>query len=326
MLAEVVWALRCPVCAAEFGESGPALVCAHGHRFDVARQGYVNLLPGRASTGGDTADMVAARARFLGAGHFDFVAVALADSAAAAAAKSATPAEPTNAAETGLVVDVGAGTGFYLAAVLRRLPGHTGLGLDLAKAAARATARAHPRAGAAVCDVWRALPLADQCADLVLDAFAPRNGQEFHRILRPEGRLLVVTPGRRHLSELVASLGLIEVDAEKQTRLDRTLGRYFRLETMRPYERELHLSRTDAAMLVAMGPSARHLDPADVSARIYSLPQPARVTASVEVRVYRPVRSTDRPLPSHTAGPGTDPAAPQTTPGPTGAGRSRSSR
>jgi 23S rRNA (guanine745-N1)-methyltransferase len=314
MLAEVVSALRCPVCGAEFGQSGPALVCAQGHRFDVARQGYVNLLSGRASTGGDTAEMVAARAQFLRGGHFDFVAEALAGAAVA------------GAGDAGLVVDVGAGTGFYLAEVLRRLPGHTGLGLDVAKAAARAAGRAHPRAGAAVCDVWRALPLADQCADLVLDAFAPRNGQEFHRILRPDGRLLVVTPGRRHLAELVATLGLIEVDVEKETRLDRALSRFFRLETVRSYEREMLLSRTDAALLVAMGPSARHVEPAQVSARLAARPEPARVTASVELRVYRPVRSTDRPLPSHTAGPGTGPAAPPTTPGPTGAGRSRSSR
>lgn len=314
MLAEVVSALRCPVCAAEFGDSGPALVCAQGHRFDVARQGYVNLLSGRASSGGDTAEMVAARAQFLRGGHFDFVAEALAGVAVA------------GAGDAGLVVDVGAGTGFYLAEVLRRLPGHTGLGLDVAKAAARAAARAHPRAGAAVCDVWRALPLADQCAELVLDAFAPRNGQEFHRVLRSDGRLLVVTPGPRHLSELVVTLGLIEVDAEKETRLDRALSRFFRLETVRSYERELLLSRTDAALLVAMGPSARHVEPVQVSTRLATRPDPALVTASVELRVYRPVKSTDRPLPSHTAGPGTGPAAPRTTPGPTGAGRSRSSR
>ena len=313
MLAEVVSALRCPVCAAEFGESGPALVCAQGHRFDVARQGYVNLRPGPAA-GGDTAGMVAARAQFLGAGHFDFVADALAEAAVPAAG------------EAGLIVDVGGGTGFYLAEMLRRLPGHAGVALDMAKPAARAAARAHPRAGSAMCDVWRALPLADECADLVLDVFAPRNGREFHRVLRPDGRLLVVTPGPEHLAELVSTLGLIEVDAEKETRLDRALSRFFRLETVRPYQRELLLSHTDVALLVAMGPSARHVEPAQVSACLASQPEPAGVTAAVELRVYRPVRSTDRPLPSHTAEPGMDRAAPRTTPGPTDAGQWHSNR
>jgi 23S rRNA (guanine745-N1)-methyltransferase len=55
----------------------------------------------------------------------------------------------------GLVVDVGAGTGHHLAAVLDALTAHHGVALDVAKAAARRAARAHPRAAAVVCDVWR---------------------------------------------------------------------------------------------------------------------------------------------------------------------------
>jgi 23S rRNA (guanine745-N1)-methyltransferase len=51
------------------------------------------------------------------------------------------------------------------------------------------------------------LPLADACADLMLDIFAPRNGAEFHRVLRPGGALLVVTPHPDHLAELVGPLG-----------------------------------------------------------------------------------------------------------------------
>ena len=188
--------------------------------------------------------------------------------------------------------------------MLRRLPGHAGVALDMAKLAARAAARAHPRAGSAMCDVWRALPLADECADLVLAVFAPRNGPQVSprpATLRPAacgGRLAEST-----WLSLVSTLGLIEVDAEKETRLDRALSRFFPLETVRPYQRELLLSHTHVALLVAMGPSARHVEPAQVSACLASQPEPAGVTAAVELRVYRPVRSTDRPLPSHTAQP-----------------------
>ncbi|MFG1952782.1 putative RNA methyltransferase [Micromonospora sp. NPDC048830] len=81
----VVHRLRCPVCAEPLAEAAAgtarALRCPRRHSFDVARQGYVNLLAGRAPHIGDTAEMVAARADFLAAGHYDLVSAALADAA-----------------------------------------------------------------------------------------------------------------------------------------------------------------------------------------------------------------------------------------------------
>lgn len=68
MLDDVLPLLRCPVCAAALHRAGPAVRCPAGHSFDVARSGYVSLLPGGAGTA-DTAQMVAARDRFLSAGH-----------------------------------------------------------------------------------------------------------------------------------------------------------------------------------------------------------------------------------------------------------------
>src|SRR5690606_10049715 len=113
--------------------------------------------------------------------------------------------------------------GYYLSAVLDALPDRPGVALDVAKAAVRRAARAHPRAAAAVCDVWRGLPLADGCADLILNVFAPRNASEFRRVLRPTGALIVVTPQPNHLSELVDALDLVRVDPAKQDRLTAAL-------------------------------------------------------------------------------------------------------
>jgi 23S rRNA (guanine745-N1)-methyltransferase len=187
------------------------------------------------------------------------------------------------------VVDVGAGTGHYLAAVLTGLPDHQGLAVDVSKAAARRAAGAHPRAGAAVCDIWRGLPVADACADLVLDVFAPRNAAEFRRVLRPDGALLVVTPSPDHLGELVATLGLIGVDPDKDRRLEATFGHLFRLERETPYERALVLRPEAAARFVAMGPSSWHTDRAELATKLANLPQPIATTSAVKVRVYRPL-------------------------------------
>ncbi len=272
---KVLRALRCPMCGATLRSVPGAVRCEAGHAFDVARQGYVNLLTGRTPAGAETSDMVAARAELLAAGHLAPVARAVVD---------AVPA----CEREGLVLDVGAGTGHYLAAVLDARPTHHGVALDVSKAAARWAARAHPRAASVVADVWRGLPLAAGCVDVLLNLFAPRNGAEFHRALRPDGTLLVVTPAPDHLTELIGPLGLLRVDPDKSERLDQSLGRWFEPthEQRRTYQ--LAMTRDEARRVVAMGPSAWHTEPTTVAARLAEWDEPLTVTVSVMLRTYRP--------------------------------------
>lgn len=144
--------------------------------------------------------MVRARGEFLGLGHYAPIATDLADAAATIVGDRRAGAA---AGSAGCVADLGAGTGYYLAGVLARLAAHAGLALDISKYAMHAAAGAHPRIGAVRCDAWRRLPVAEEVADLVLNVFAPRDGAELRRILRPSGSLLVVTPGPEHLSDLI---------------------------------------------------------------------------------------------------------------------------
>ena len=260
--------LRCPVCGQKLARTGDqALRCGQGHSFDIARQGYVNLTAGRSPHPGDSAEMVADRAAFLAEGHYDFIALALAE---------------TVRAEDGLVLDAGTGTGDYLARVLDAHPATTGLGLDVSKPALRRAARVHPRAGAALADLWRPLPLADASVVALLNVFAPRNGPEFHRVLRPDGLLLVVTPAQDHLKELVASHGLIRVDPAKADRVAETLGPAWRTESTTTHRHRLQLTALETRTLIGMTPSARHLR----LDRIRATEQ--TVTAAVNLTVYRP--------------------------------------
>jgi 23S rRNA (guanine745-N1)-methyltransferase len=283
MLDDVIGWLACPRCGAGLSRSGAALRCPAGHSFDIARQGYVSLLPpGRAAPSGDTLAMVAARAVFLR--HYAGLAAALA--AAARDAVTATGAP-------GCVLDVGSGPGFYLAAVLDGLPDRAGLAVDVSKAALRLAARAHPRIGAVAADAWRRLPVADGAAAAALDVFAPRNGPELRRVLHPRGRLLVVTPDPRHLAELAGPLGLLSVDPRKDERLARTLGPAFEPAGQRHYEERLALDHQAVAAAVGMGPSAWHADPAALAAQIAGLPEPVPVTLAVTLSVFRPVPAGD---------------------------------
>ena len=271
VLTDVLRYLRCPVCAGTLTVTNAGAVgCPRGHSFDIARHGYLHLSVGRPSHPGDSAQMVADRQAWLDTGGYDFLTEAL--------IATVGPAH-------GLIVDVGAGTGHHLAAVLDALPDTVGLAVDVSKPALRRAARAHPRIGAVFADTWRRLPVADGSAAAILDVFAPRNGAEFRRVLRPDGVLVVVTPTAAHLAELVARLRLVRVDPDKTDRVAATLTPWFRLESERVHTRLLHLTRRQAGLLIGMGPSARHLDPA---ALVADLPEPFPVTAAVRVARYRP--------------------------------------
>ncbi|MGA5894787.1 putative RNA methyltransferase [Streptomyces venetus] len=269
--------LTCPLCPSGLARADGALRCADRHTFDIARHGYVSLLTGRRrAASADSADMVRSRASFLRAGHYEPLVRTLAGAAAELAPPDAT------------VLDAGSGTGHYLAAVLDALPEAMGLGLDSSAPALRAAARAHPRGEAVGWDVWQPWPVRTGCADLVLNVFAPRNGPEFHRVLRPDGALLVVTPTARHLRELRSPLGLLAVDPRKEERLRRTLAAHFRPARTEPLEYAMSLTPEDVAGLVTMSPAARHVEPAELRRRVGELPAPVRVTASFVVSVYRP--------------------------------------
>ncbi|MEV1074485.1 putative RNA methyltransferase [Micromonospora parva] len=322
--------LRCPVCGEPLAETtagtARALRCPRRHSFDIARQGYVNLLAGRAPHAGDTAEMVAARADFLAAGHYDVISAALAAAATDAVSRllatrprptPPVPQPPTDTTVSGqsrgtdggaaeqttaavraepapdvdaypLVVDAGAGTGRYLGAVLAALPDAVGLALDVSKPALRRAARAHPRAAAALADTWQRLPLADASTAVLLNVFAPRNGAEFHRVLDPAGTLLVVTPDTDHLAELVDALDLLRVDPDKADRVTDSLGAHFTPTGSAVHRAELTLTRPEAASLVGMGPSAWHTDPDALASQLAALPEPVRVTVAVRVEAYRP--------------------------------------
>jgi 23S rRNA (guanine745-N1)-methyltransferase len=273
VLADVLPYLACPHCGAGLASAGPAVRCASGHGFDVARQGYVNLLSGKVSVGGDSAEMVAARAEFLDAGHYAPIMRAVADHAAGPAG--------------GCVADLGAGTGHYLAAVLDADPSRVGLALEISKPALRRAARAHPRLGAVGCDAWGVLPVRTGAMSVLLNVFAPRNPAELDRILAPDGVLVVVAPTTGHLAGLVADLGLLTVAPDKAQRVAEQLAPALRPSTQDTCEFELTLSHADVLSLVGMGPSAWHIGREALGERVAALPEPVRTTASVVVTAFR---------------------------------------
>jgi 23S rRNA (guanine745-N1)-methyltransferase len=302
--------LLCPVCRQELqpihdGDKGRvrALACPERHSFDAARQGYFNLLVGKGTAfESDTAEMVAARAAFLDAGHYRPLADALAEAARPALSGPA----PT-------VLDSGTGTGHYLRAILDYLDsddhlesddhgtapadgaapaegtgGVAAVGLDISKFALRRAAKLNPEAINLVGDVWQPLPLPDAAVDVVTVVFAPRNAAEFARVLKPSGRLIVVTPRAGHLGEIASQAGMLGIDPDKDERLAEALAGRFSPLPAQDIDVELSLSPEDVTNLALMGPAGHHTDRATLSERLAGLPQTTRVSARFRISIFVP--------------------------------------
>jgi 23S rRNA (guanine745-N1)-methyltransferase len=247
--------LRCPVCRLDLlASTAGALVCGNRHGFDLARDGYVNLLDGRRRSliaRGDSAEQLGHRTAFLEAGHFNPVA-----SAIAAHVVHAAPVEGWR------VLDAGCGTGHHLAGVSAALRAPViGLGFDIARTAARRAARQWRELAFAVADVWAEWPVRDEAADLVLSIFAPKNFAEMSRVLRPGGWLALAYPGPNHLAELVDRFGLLQQHTGKTGRYAAATRRWVGPSTTVRLVHRMRLNRESIRHAVLMGPNARHIAP-----------------------------------------------------------------
>lgn len=189
--------LACPLDGDPLTVNGSAWRCPAGHHFDVAAQGYVNLLPvqhKRSRDPGDSKEMVAARRRFLEAGHYQPIAAAV-----SRAVLAGLPVDGTASC-----LDAGCGEGYYLrqlAAALGERQGLAVLGLDISKWAVLSAAKQDRRANWVVGSNAN-LPILAGTLDRVLCLFGFPVYAEFARVLKPGGELLMVDAGPNHLREL----------------------------------------------------------------------------------------------------------------------------
>lgn len=283
--------LECPLCQEPLAQTGAALQCARGHSFDLARDGYVNLLTGKPR--GDTREMAHARRSFLEQGWYAPLAERLRVLAGQSLADADAP--PVDAAP--VMLDAGCGEGYYLGHLLSAprgddahvcaatAQGRVYLGLDISKDAIRMAARRHPSARFVVADVTRRLPLATGVVALLLDVFAPRNAAEFARLVAPGGTLLVVIPAPDHLVELRNALSLLGIEPEKERHVAAQLSGSFDLVSTDALSYPMRLDHAAVTSLVAMTPNAWHAT-GETAAAIAALPEHIAATAAFRVLCF----------------------------------------
>ena len=260
------------------------LVSETGHSYDVAKQGYVTLAAGAGlKHQGDDMDMVNARETYLARGHFAPFVEAVTGSIQDVVEPVADDVAPS-------ILEVGAGTGYYLAHTLDSIAGSRGVGLDISPHAAKHLAKAHPRIGAVVADVWERLPLRDNSVHAISVVFAPRNPAEFRRILAPGGQVVVLTPEVGHLDELREPLGILGVEEGKIDRMYEQASGYLE-QAADPVDISfpITLDKESIRDQVGMSPSARHISAAELDERLAALPTTLSVTARARLDRLRAV-------------------------------------
>lgn len=263
------------------------LVSESGHSFDVAKQGYVTLAPGAGlKHKGDDADMVTAREAYLSKGHFAPFVEAVTGAVQNALDSTVNADDVPEPA----LLEVGAGTGYYLSHTLDSIEGARGVGLDISPHAARHLAKCHPRVGAVIADVWDRLPLRDESINAISVVFAPRNPAEFQRVLAPGGQVIVLTPQAGHLDELRDPLGILGVEEGKVERMyNQAVGYLEQAADPVNLAYAIQLDKESIAAQVAMSPSARHISAEELAERMAALPQTMCVTAHARLDRLRAV-------------------------------------
>lgn len=248
--------------------------CPAGHSFDVASQGYVNLLPvqdKRSRDPGDSREMVAARRRFLEAGFYQPIAAALAEAVLADL--------PTAAA----CLDAGCGEGYYLRELASALPEGRSLsllGLDISKWAVLAAAKREKRAAWVVGSNAK-LPVPSASFDRLLCLFGFPVWHEFARVLKQGGRLVKVDAGPDHLRELRE---IIYPSLKPQREEEAAVPEGFRLDRVDPVRFAIEVVGAEAlGDLLAMTP---HLHRASAEGRAKAAAL-TRLALSVDVKLSR---------------------------------------
>ncbi len=183
----------CPICNSKLNVENRSYKCENGHSFDMAKQGYVNLLPANkkhSDNPGDSKEMVLARREFLESGRYDCFTEKLCE-----IVNSLFDGERIN------IADCGCGEGYYDGKLNALNCDFDLYGFDISKEAVRFASGKYKTYHYAVGSCFN-MPLCSNSFDLALNIFAPMVESEMARILKTGGYMIYAVPGKEHLMGL----------------------------------------------------------------------------------------------------------------------------
>lgn len=274
-LALVEDILRCPVCGVSMRVSNAELKCVAGHSFDIARQGYVNLLTNKTFIkNADTAAMINARQHMHARPFFQDLARQISDICV----------EVSQSSPAATVVEPGGGSGFYANGVIRRVDAARAVSFDISVHAAKVCAQQSERVAAVVADVWQKWPVADDSADVVLSVFSPRNFMETERVLKTGAVLILVTPEEDHFVEIRTKFNALGIQNHKNEKIAASLENFTNIHQLVHKSTEL-LDGSDMFNSLISGPNGHHIATADT--QMFTNIEPIHVTHCVNISVWK---------------------------------------
>lgn len=180
----------CPICRSPLSLSEKSYYCENKHSYDVAKEGYVNLLPVQKKNSkkpGDNKEMINARRAFLSQGYYNPLISKL------------TPIFDESSRHT--LLDSGCGEGFYSAQISQEVSDLEVIGFDISKEAIKKAAKKYKGHSYLVSSV-QDIPIIDNSIDYILTIFAPINENEFDRILTSNGKIIIISAGPQHMKEV----------------------------------------------------------------------------------------------------------------------------
>lgn len=233
--------LMCPVCHEQLQLKDKTWRCENNHSYDVAKQGYVNLhvvQHKHSKNPGDTPESVQARRAFLSAGHY--------------APLQQAAVQKIRELRIENLLDIGCGEGYYTNAMSNEVL--QCVGVDIAKNAVQAASKTNQKVTWVV-GTGSTLPVLDHSIDLCTSLFSPIPKAEILRVLKPQGYLMVVTPGPQHLFAMREAL-FEEVQAHEPHKFVQQLEDAFELSEELLIDAPLTLSQQELKDLIAMTPYA----------------------------------------------------------------------
>ena len=264
--------LICPICKLPLTVQERQYICPARHSFDIARQGYVNLLTVQQKKSlhpGDTREQVLSRREFLDEGFYEPIVRTLCETARELNAR-------------GPLLDIGCGEGYYSARLAQTI-GAELTGLDISKEAVRVAA-ARYKDGLWLCGTAAHLPVADHAAGTLTSLFALTMAEEFRRVLAPDGLYFQVLAAQDHLLGL-KSIIYPELLLREKDSVPEISG--FRLVRSQPIRFTFTVEGKQVQNLLSMTPHVYRVTK-EGAARLAAT-EILTDTASCVLNVYRPL-------------------------------------
>ncbi|MGI5998969.1 MAG: putative RNA methyltransferase [Lutispora sp.] len=253
---------KCPVCSKPLSKGEKQYFCNKNHSFDIARKGYVNLLlPSHIGSGdpGDSKEMLQSRREFLNKGYYE----KFSDQLNNIIVNNISDMYKGSSVS---ILDAGCGEGYYISRLKNNLTNLDSIenlniyGIDVSKPAIHYASGRDKDIFFAVASTYH-IPILNNSIDYIICIFAPRDEEEFLRILNKEAKLIVAAPGANHLLDLKKAIyGDSELIGQKGT-----VGKGFKLLYQVNVSYHIHLESTqDILNLLTMTPYIRHTSEAEM--------------------------------------------------------------